>query len=71
MSNSGQGRAQSHEKEIYESILENLVSLIGEAREIIEVEAIGSILDNLSALRDFMSAPPAITSVTSHQLIEV
>lgn len=71
MSNSGQERAQSHETEIYESIMENLVSLIGEARESIEVEAIGSIVDNLSALRDSMSGPPAITSVPSHQLIEV
>ncbi len=71
MSNSGQERAQSHETEIYESIMENLVSLIGEARESIEVEAIRSILDNLSALRDSMNGPPAITSVPSHQLIEV
>ena len=71
MSNSGQARAQSHETEIYESIMENLVSLIGEARESIEVEAIGSILDNLSALRDSMSGPPAKTSVPYHQLIEV
>jgi hypothetical protein len=71
MSNSGQARVQSHEAEIYESIMKNLVSLIGESGERNEVEAIGSILDNLSALRDSVSGPYAITSVPSHQLIEV
>ena len=71
MSNSGQERAQSHETEIYESIIENLLGLIGEAKEKGEVEAIGSIVDNLSALRDSIGGPPAITSVPSYQLIEV
>lgn len=57
MSSSGEARVLSHEVEIYESIIENLVSLMGEAREACEVEAIGSIVDNLSDLRDSTRAP--------------
>ena len=57
MSSSIEARVLNPEVEFYESIIENLVSLMGEAIETSEVEAIGSIVDNLSALRDSMSGP--------------
>jgi hypothetical protein len=57
MSSSVEARMLSPEVEFYESIIENLVSLLGEAIETREVEAIVSIVDNLSALRDSISGP--------------
>ena len=57
MSKSIEARGLSPNVEFYESIIENLMSLMGEAIETREVEAIGSIVDNLSALRDSMSGP--------------
>lgn len=57
MSSSIQARVLSPEVEFYESIIENLVSLMGGAIEIREVEAIGSIVDNLSALHNSISGP--------------
>ena len=69
MSGSGKARVPSHEVEIYESIIENLVSLMGEAKGNGEVEAIGSIVDNLSDLRDSIGGPQrnVIYSLTGHQ----
>jgi hypothetical protein len=69
MSSSGKARVPSHEVEIYESIIENLVSLMGEARETSEVEAIGTIVDNLSDLRDSIGGPQRNVSysLTGHQ----
>ena len=57
MSSSIEARVLSPEVEFYESIIQNLVGLMGEAIETSEVEVIGSIVDNLSALRDSMSGP--------------
>jgi hypothetical protein len=57
MSSSIQARVLSPEVEFYESIIENLVSLMGEATETSEVEAIGSIVGHLSTLRDSISGP--------------
>jgi hypothetical protein len=55
MSSSIKARVINPEVQFYESIIENLVSLMGEAMETREVEAIGSIVDNLSTLRDSLS----------------
>ena len=57
MSSSIEARGLSPEVQFYESIIENLVSLMGEAKENGEVDAIGSIVDNLSSLRDSISGP--------------
>jgi hypothetical protein len=57
MTNGRETVVQSHEVEIYDSIIKNLVNLIEEAKDTIEVQAIGSIVDNLSALRDSIRAP--------------
>ncbi|MCJ7808441.1 MAG: hypothetical protein MUP73_07120 [Dehalococcoidia bacterium] len=57
MFSSIEARVLSPEEEFYESIIDNLMSLMGETIETGEVEAIVSIVDNLSALRDFMSGP--------------
>jgi hypothetical protein len=65
MSGSIEARVLSQEVQFYESIIENLVSLMGETIETSEVEAIVSIVDNLSALRDSMSGPQCNGSYSS------
>ena len=65
MSSSVEARGLSPEMEFYENIIENLMSLMGEAIETREVEAIGYIVDNLSALRHSMSGPQHNVSYSS------